>query len=122
MKQRIRLSTFETNSSSLHTLIIVDKDLFDRFKSQEVYFDPRSQQFKDMNEITKMDEFREEYPDYKNRDKSVQDYMIDQFIKNNFNCDYALGWTCGALDLEYKTVYDKEGNEQMALSIYVGEC
>ena len=38
MRKIIRFNTFETNSSSTHSLIIISEEEFEKFKKGETYF------------------------------------------------------------------------------------
>ena len=51
MKQIIRSNTFETNSSSAHSLIIISKDTFEKWKLGDLYLS----KYKWFNDITDED-------------------------------------------------------------------
>lgn len=38
MKRQIRIGTFETNSSSTHSLVMMSKEKFDKFKKGELFW------------------------------------------------------------------------------------
>ena len=38
MKRQIRIGTFETNSSSTHSLVMMSKDKFEKFKAGELFW------------------------------------------------------------------------------------
>lgn len=110
MKQLIRFNTFETNSSSIHTLSIVNKDDFEKFKSGELYY-YRYGEFIKREDIPYLEEFKSE--GYKS------DKDIDNFLYDFCNGDYSYLYTSGNLDYCTETVYDKEGNEKIAFSVYI---
>ena len=47
MKRQIRYGVFETNSSSVHSLMVCTKEEFVKFKNGELYFDGWGDQFID---------------------------------------------------------------------------
>lgn len=112
MKQLIRFNTFETNSSSIHTLSIVNKDDFEKFKSGDLYY-YRYGQFIKREDIPNLEEFKTE--GY----KSDTDIDIDSFIYDFCDGDYSYLYTSDHLDYCVETVYDKEGNEKIAFSVYL---
>lgn len=74
MKQ-IRIGTFETNSSSTHTLAIVSKEQFDKFKSGGLYMDLYSdEKFYTKEDVSKV--FAKEIADY-------HDGNVDNYIESN---------------------------------------
>ena len=123
MRQTIRLNTFETNSSSYHTLIIMSKDEFEKFKNGELYFAPHQDRiFMTDKDIPEIDEFKIDNKDYENLSEKELTAAIDVFKDEYFDTDYALGYSYDYLDSCTETVYDKEGNEKVAVSIYIGDC
>ena len=121
IKQLIRQQTFETNSSSMHTLTIIDKQLFDDFKGKKIFYNPHKG-FISYQDIPTLSEFQVEFPTFNQEEQSVKDYMIKTFIQDFFDTDYGVGYTLGYIDAEYETVFDKDGNEKIALSLYIGDC
>ena len=122
MKQVFRTQVFETNSSSMHSLIILSKEDFEKFKNKEIFFSSEIGWFKSYKDIPNLNEFKEECPYYSDLTDDGKKKAVAEFVENYFNTDYAVGYTFNGLDAEYKTVYDKDGNEEVALSIYIGEC
>lgn len=124
MKQVIRLNTFETNSSSMHTLILVSKDDFEAFKKGDLLLSTHTFSLQPLEWFIENDEnFKEDYGvEYENACDELRQQIIHEFKDNYIDCDYAVGYTyCGA-DICSENVYDKDGNEQVAMSIYIGEC
>ena len=120
MKQAVRLNTFETNSSSMHSLILVNKDDFNNFKQDKLFYYTGGECFKSYDEIPTLIEFKNEYPEVVNEtDQNKIDKLVQEFIDEYFNGDYAYGYDASNLDYIAETVYDKDGNEQIAFSIYI---
>lgn len=112
MKQFIRSNTFETNSSSVHSLSIVNKDDFEKFKAGELYY-YRYGEFIKREDILYLEEFKAE--NY----NSEED--IDNFLYYFCDGDYSYLYTSDGLDYCAETVYDKEGNEKIAFSVYISD-
>lgn len=111
MNQSMRLDIFETNSSSVHTLSIVNKDDFEKFKAGELYYYRFGENFIKREDIPDLEEFKAE--GYKS------DTDIDSFIYDFCDGDYSYLYTSDNLDYCIETVYDKEGNEKIAFSVYI---
>ena len=120
MRQTIRLDTFETNSSSMHSLILVNKDDFENFKQDKLFYYTTEECFKSYEEIPALSEFKFEYPEVVNEtDQNKINDLVQEFIDRYFNGDYAYGYNARNLDYIAGTVYDKNGNEQVAFSVYI---
>jgi len=75
MKQ-IRIGTFETNSSSTHTLVIVSKEEWSKFKNGEMCFDTYRETL--VNEKDKEeDEYGDRYRDFMGYGEYTED--MDEF-------------------------------------------
>lgn len=111
MNQSMRLDTFETNSSSVHTLSIINKDDFEKFKAGELYYYRFGENFIKREDIPYLEEFKAE--NY----NSEED--IDNFLYYFCDGDYSYLYTSDNLDYCTETVYDKEGNEKIAFSVYL---
>ena len=122
MKQTIRYNTFETNSSSVHSLTLIDKETFEDFKKNKLFYDADTASFHKYDELPNLSAFKDECPDFDTLPKDVQEYKIKYFIENFFDTDYAAGYTYNYLDVESLPVYDEHGNEKVAFSIYIGDC
>lgn len=74
MKKQVRFGVFETNSSSTHSLVICDKETFDKWKNGELLFDRWEEEFKEKYQLTNKDKERakEYYND--NKDKFWKDW------------------------------------------------
>lgn len=120
MKQLIRQYTYETNSSSTHTLSIVDKDEFEDFKQNKLFYYTTCDCFKSYKDISTLYEFKEEYPEAENEtdESKIQEYVND-FINEYFDGDYSYGYRYDYLDYRGEIVYDKDGNEKVAFSVYI---
>lgn len=119
MKQVIRSNTFETNSSSTHSLILVDKETFNKFKNKELYFYIGTDSFIEKGDIVKLSEFEDDYPDYQTFSADELKDAIEDFINTYTDCDYPVLGTLTSIDSRTQEVYDKDGNEQVALSYYI---
>lgn len=51
----IRLNTFETNSSSVHTLVIANEDTYKKWNKGELYYDLETEQFVTFEEAKELD-------------------------------------------------------------------
>lgn len=80
MKQIIRSNTFETNSSSTHSLILVDKETFNKFKNKELYFYIFADKFITKEDVATLPEFEENYPNCNDFDEQTLNESIDEFI------------------------------------------
>ena len=120
MRQLIRCNLFETNSSSTHTLSIVNKKEFEDFEQNKLFYYPSYDVFKSYKDIPNLNEFKEEYPEAGNEtdENKIQEYVND-FINNYFDGDYSYGYSCDYLDYKDEIVYDKDGNEKIAFSVYI---
>ena len=96
MKQQARKGIFETNSSSTHTLSLVNKEMWERFKNNnDVYFNI----YENNSLVTKEDieksndykNFVEHYhPNFNNLNKDEKDdvfeeYLYDEYFYTNDN-------------------------------------
>jgi len=99
MKQTIRIGTFETNSSSTHSLILVNVDEFEKFKNKELYFYIWGDKFLKKEEIAELEDFKSEYPDYKELDDSEKETAINDFICDFSECDYPVLGTYHSMDI-----------------------
>lgn len=122
MKQFLRLNTFETNSSSMHTLVILNKEEFDKFKNKELFYSADKDEFLPYSEIENMESFIEQCPYYNDLSDENKKQALKEFIDEYFDTDYAVGYTLHGVDSQYKTVYNNKGEEQIALSMYIGDC
>lgn len=52
---KIRSNTFETNSSSVHTLVIANDDTYEKWNNGELYYDLESEQFVTFEEAKRLD-------------------------------------------------------------------
>lgn len=119
MKQNIRHNTFETNSSSIHSLILVNVDQFEKFKNKELYFLIAQDKFITKNEISELADFKSENPNFNNLNSDEKIRAVQEFIEDFSDCDYPILATYHSLDLCTQEVYDKDGNKQIAFSYYI---
>lgn len=73
MKQNIRLNTFETNSSSVHSICIMSKEEFDEFKEGNLYIDGWKN-----DKLYTIDDIKEIY--LKGDDYYINEYLEDEGI------------------------------------------
>lgn len=69
MKQNIRLNTFETNSSSVHSICIMSREEFDKFKKGNLYIDGWKN-----DKLYTFDDIKEIY-------LKGDDYYIDEYLE-----------------------------------------
>ena len=119
MKQIIRNKTFETNSSSMHSLILVEESVFTEFKNGKTYFVIYGDKFVTKEELVELDSFKSEYPEYVNVSEERKEEMLDEYIDQYCDGDYPEIATYNSLDLCTREVYDKDGNKQIAFSYYI---
>lgn len=119
MEQTIRTSTFETNSSSTHSLIIVSEKEFELFKSGQTYFKIYDDAFLTREEISKSEVFLRECPNYVNANEFEKEEILSNFLDEFCDGDYPEFATYHGLDLVVREVYDKDGNKQIAFSYYI---
>ena len=119
MKQTIRIETFETNSSSTHTLVIVDKDTFEKFKSEELFFNIYSDTFESKEYIIEHNsDFKSMFPDYEIYNEEGLEKAFKDFKYQYMSGDYPTHVRISD-DVQYMQTFDKDGNETYAVSIYV---
>ena len=104
--RQIRYSTFETNSSSTHTLIIMTKDEYDKLCNEELYIDSWKESL-----ITKeqVDDKTSNYEGYENQDECRRDsgiYTLDEWIDDEY------------LEYDEYTYTSPSGDEIVAIAKY----
>lgn len=109
--RQIRYNTFETNSSSTHTLIIMTKDEYDKLCNGELYIDDYGHFGKYDSLVTKEDverEFKGSYgyddPEDERRDSGV--YTLDEWSDDDF------------LEYDEHTYTSPSGDEIVAIAKY----
>lgn len=122
MRQNIRLNTFETNSSSVHSMVILSNETYDKFKKEELYFHPMTEKFITREEIPELADFKQEYPDHITQDDVQREINIRDFLKDFCNEEYACLYTNNWLDTCVVNAFDKDGKEIVVLSYYIGDC
>lgn len=130
MKKQIRNSVFETNSSSTHSLVICDKETFDKWKNGELLFDKWEKKFKEGYQLTEKD--KEDAKIYYNENKKSfwknwkeltskeKEEWYDSFAKDNYLIDEDLVSYEGYPDLQYfeKNYTTKSGDEIVVFGEY----
>ena len=119
MKRSIRMNTFETNSSSTHALILIDKSDFESFKHGDTYFDIERGDFITKESIVNLNDFKHEHPDFEHYSEEKLNDALNDFIEDYCDCDYPLLATYKCLDLCTQEVFDEQGNEKIAFSYYI---
>lgn len=119
MRQTLRFNTFETNSSSVHSLIIISEEEFEKFKKGETYFKIDNDKFLTKEEIEQSDFFLREVKGFDNAESFEKDNLFNEFMEDFCDCDYPEFATYHGLDLATREVYDKDGNKQIAFSYYI---
>lgn len=90
MKQIIRMKTFETNSSSTHSLCILSKEDFDKFEKGEIYVNRYSNEVKTFEDLKReilekndLKEIIEAYKDYLDYEYETDDEDDTETFENN---------------------------------------
>lgn len=131
MKKQVRFGVFETNSSSTHSLVICDKETFDKWKSGELLFDRWEEKFKEGYQLTDKDkkDAEEYYDDNKEKfwknwedlDNEEKDEWYTKFAyENNLIDEDLVSYDNYGNDLEYFEVHytTKSGDEVVAFGEY----
>lgn len=76
----IRRNIFETNSSSTHSITIMSKEDYERWKSEELYYDECNETL-----LTKKEVYDDifNYLNEDNPDLVYNEYMIEEYINDN---------------------------------------
>lgn len=94
MKKIIRKRTFETNSSSTHSLTFMTRDQFEKWKNEELYKDPNSDELYTKEENKQMikevaeehgiteEEVMENYREY-DLPVSYEEWCDDEFLETD---------------------------------------
>ena len=102
MKQLVRSHTFETNSSSTHSLTIMTEDQFDQFRDGNLFYDDWKEKFytyeelkERMLETTTLEEVKNDYIDYYGEEESdfnspeeFEKHVVAYWAKENDIRDY----------------------------------
>ena len=85
---KIRLKTFETNSSSTHSIVVLNENEQLLFNKNELYIDPYSKDFKNKDEYYKdlekgFELYNEDNPE--NVFKNLDEFLDSDFYYNNKN-------------------------------------
>ena len=85
MKETIRSSVFETNSSSTHSLSICSKEEYDKWKNGETVYCPGEEEFKSIEEVDEDEIFNIEKLDDRDIDISISDlyWKYDDFFTDS---------------------------------------
>ena len=113
-----RRNTFETNSSSTHSISIASKDMWDMFINGEAFFYRYSGDIVTLKDIRAIIE-RED--DFSNPFSSTIDAVPDEDIIEwiNDNCyDYGPFYTYESLDFPCEEVFNQDGNPIVVYSYY----
>jgi hypothetical protein len=102
MKQQIRLGVFETNSSSIHSITITEKEIYDKWMKNEVLF------CEDKNEFLEVDKAIEE-----NLKILINDYDLEseyddeklEELKSKYRETKSIEETFDEEDIEYYCMY-----------------
>lgn len=112
MKRQVRFGVFETNSSSTHSLVICDKETFDKWKNGELLFDRWEEEFKEKYQLTNKDKERAKgyYNDNKNKfwkdwedlgDEEKDEWYTKFAYENNLIDEDLVSYDDYGKDLEY---------------------
>lgn len=141
MKRQIRYGTFETNSSSTHSLAICTEAEFDAWKNGELLFDSWNGKFvKEASRIELTEEEKAEVEKEYNKNRRNNKYMMtwnmlsdkdkqdlyDEYIAENY--DEAEEYTYdrymydGYLDSYWETFTTPSGDKMVAFGRYGRDC
>lgn len=85
----VRYGTFETNSSSTHSMVICTKDEWDKWAAGELFASRYYDGFKTKEEV--MEEYRKEYSNYFDENGNfIPDDVFETF--EEFQHDYLTEW------------------------------
>jgi len=90
MKKQIRYGVFETNSSSVHSLTIVSKEEFERFKNGEMVLDRWGERL--VEAPTKTETDYDEYETYDNLGGGEYETFIQNYKTKNGDEIVAFGF------------------------------
>lgn len=123
MKEQIRGSVFETNSSSTHCLCMCSGTDFDRWVKGEVLYWKNDNKFgtrEEIIEIIKKKTFRDGTPWYQNTDwnneKDVEDVLLDEEVSSYD--EFFEGYS----DESFEDFYTTENGEKVVAFGYYGWC
>ncbi len=119
MHQTVRACVYETNSSSTHSLIMVDTETFGKFKEGLLVLNFDNEEFIPIEDVASLYSFKEDFPYYEGASDEDKKDMIKKYVEDQSNSDYATIGTFRSMDLCTKDCYDKDGKEQVAFSYYV---
>lgn len=86
MKQQVRKGIFETNSSSTHTLSLVNKEMWEKFKNNnDVYFSIyENNSLATKEDIEKSNDYKnfveDYYPNFNNLNKDEKDDVFKEYL------------------------------------------
>ena len=131
MKKQVRVGVFETNSSSTHSLVICDKETFDKWKNGELLFDRWEEEFKEGYQLTNKDKKDAEkyYNDNKKKfwknwedlgDEEKDEWYTKFTYENNLIDEDLVSYDNYGKDLEYfqKGYTTKSGDEIVVFGEY----
>ena len=131
MKKQVRLGVFETNSSSTHSLVICDKETFDKWKNGELLFDKWDEEFIEKYQLTNKDkeEAKEYYNDNKDKfwkdwkdlgDEEKDEWYTKFAYENNLIDEDLVSYDDYGKDLEYfqQNYTTKSGDEIVVFGEY----
>jgi len=104
MKRIIRPSTFETNSSSTHSLIILSKEKFKKWEDGEILLIPYS--YDKFIEKDKLEEYMKSKKGWGHTPQTFDEYS-DELYESNLECDVEN--------------YTTEGGEEIVIVAEYGE-
>lgn len=89
IKTQIRRGLFETNSSSMHSLTMVEEDVFNKWKKSELLYCDYDEEFKTPDEVAeKLGISIEEYNQQKHKE-----YDNEGYVDNDWWLTYDEFWT-----------------------------
>lgn len=85
MKQQVRIGVFETNSSSTHTLVLCNKEMWKKFKTQKNnYFSIYQNSVITKEDIENSNDYQtfvnDNYPDFNDLDKDEKADVFDEYL------------------------------------------
>lgn len=116
---QIRRNTFETNSSSTHSLSIISPRELKDWKDDELLYDTHSDRLVSKFAVEQEEDFMEEYSEVVTPQNL--ETCVDAYIRQHRYSGYCRYRSYDSLDVQEEPVYDRYGNAQVAVSVYYSD-
>lgn len=109
----IRRNTFETNSSSTHSITILSAEDFNKWEDENLYFDEDKEIFLTKEEL--YDSIKKEYPEYEN-DEDIEEFILDN--RSEYPKTYERFINDDSLEVDVNHYTSKSGDEIVIICKY----